>query len=137
MAELKGCDCYHNSSESLSSIISANQDDAIVCGEVMAADATTSTTFLGDTGASHHIVHRREYFSELSPLPRPFSINQVQGKVAVTHWGTVMLEVDSAWGKRPLRLTNVLLIDTKEFNILSLQKTRAADFIPVYDEVKC
>ena len=65
----------------------------------MAADAAKSTTFLGDTGASHHIVHKREYFAELSPLPRPFKINQVQGTVEVTHWGKVMLEVDSASGK--------------------------------------
>ena len=102
----------------------------------MVADAANSTTFIGDTGASHHIVHKREYFSELSPLPGPFTINQVQGTVAVTHWGTFMLEVDSAWGKRPLRLTKVLLIESMGFNILSLQKMRAANFIPVYDEVE-
>ena len=56
--------------------------------------------------------------------------------MAVTHWGTVMLEVDSAWRKRPLRLTNVLLIESMDFNILSLQNIRAAIFIPVYDEVE-
>ena len=136
VAELQSCDSHHDSLVSLPTITSTLQADATVCGEVMAADSAKSTTFLGDTGASHHIVHKREYFWELSPLQGSFTINQVQGTVQVTHWGTVMLEVDSAWGKRPLRLTNVLLIDTMYFNILSLQKMRAADFIPVYDEVE-
>ena len=65
-----------------------------VCGEAMAIGAEKSSTFLGDTGASHHIVCKREHFRELSALPGPFRINLVQGTVAVTHWGTVVLEVD-------------------------------------------
>ena len=73
---------------------------------------------------------------ELSPLPGPFQINRVQGKVKVTYWGTVMLEVDSTSGKQPLRLTNVLLIESMDFNILSLQKLRADGFIPVYIEAE-
>ena len=105
-------------------------------GAVMGNDAAKSTTFLGDTGASHHIVHKRGYFSELSPLSGPFHINQVQGKIKVTYMGTVILEVDSASGKQPLRLTNVLLIESMDFNILSLQKLRAVGFIPVYAEVE-
>ena len=47
-----------------------------------------------------------------------------------------MLEVDSASGKQPLWLTKVLLIESMDFNILSLQKLCAANFIPVYDEVE-
>ena len=143
VAELESCDFHHDSSVSLLSVIPALQNDATMGGEVMAAngavvqiDSAKSTTFLGDTGASHHIVHKRGYFSELSPLPGPFHINQVQGKIQVTYWGTVMVEVDSAIGKQPLRLTNVLLIESMEFNILSLQKMRAAGFIPVYAEVE-
>ena len=92
--------------------------------EAMAENAitTTSTDFLGDTGASHHIVHKREYFSELFPLPGALKIHQVQGTVSVTRRGTVLLQVDSASGKEPLRLTNVLYIDSMQLNILSMQK---------------
>ena len=43
-----------------------------------------------------------------------------------------MLEVDSATGKLKLRLDNVLLIES--FNILSLQKLRAAEFFYVFRE---
>ena len=99
-------------------------------GAVIQNDAAKSTTFLGDTGASHHIVHKRGYFFELSPLPGPFHINRVQGKIQVTYWGTVMVEVDSAIGKQPLRLTNVLLIESMEFNILPYKKcVRLASFL--------
>ena len=105
--------------------------------EAMAENAitTTSTDFLGDTGASHHIVHKREYFSELFPLPGALKIHQVEGTVIVTHWGMILLQVDSAPGKEPLRVTNALYIDSMQFNILSMQKLRSAGFIPVYNEV--
>ena len=105
---------------------------------IMAASniLTSPTEFLGDTGASHHIAHRLDYFSEIFPLPGNFKIHQVQGTVTVTHWGTVILEVDSSHGKKPLRLTNRLYIDSMRFNILSLQKLREAGFIPVYSEIQ-
>ena len=45
-----------------------------------------------------------------------------------------MLEVDSATGKQKLRLDNVL-IESMSFNILSLQKLRAADFFYVFREI--
>ena len=45
------------------------------------------------------------------------------------------MEVDSASGKKPLRLTDVLFIDSMSFNILSMPKLRAASFILVYNEV--
>ena len=51
-----------------------------------------------------------------------FNRQQVQGTVVVTHSGIVILEVESIHGKVPLRLTNVLFIESMEFNILSLQK---------------
>ena len=136
VVELTSCDFHHDLSVSLPSVPSALQDDEEMCGEAMAVGAEKSSTFLGDTGASHHIVCKREYFSELSPLPRPFRINQVQGSVAVTHWGTVVLEVDGDNGKQPFWLMEVLLIESMDFNILSLQKLRAAGYIPVYDKVE-
>ena len=56
--------------------------------------------------------------------------------MAVTHWGTVVLEVDGDKGKQPLLLVEVLLIETMDFNIVSLQKLRAAGFIQVSDKVE-
>ena len=85
MVELKSCDSHHDSSVSPLSVTSAIQNDALVFCEAMAADAAKSMTLLGVTGASHHIVHKRKYFSELSPLPGLFTINHVQGTAAVTH----------------------------------------------------
>ena len=79
-------------------------------GETMAVGVEKSTTFVTDTGASHHMVYKREFFRELLPLQEPFRINQVQGTVEVTHWGTVVLEVDGEKGKQKLTLTEVLLI---------------------------
>ena len=69
VAELKSCDFHHDSLVSLPSVPSALQDATHVCGEAMAVGATKSSTFLGDTGASHNIVCKREYFTKLSPLP--------------------------------------------------------------------
>ena len=104
--------------------------------EAMAAHSDDkSTAFLANSGASHHICHKREFFTDLTPLPGPFNIQQAQGTVAVTHSGTVVLEVDSVHGKVLFRLTNVLFIDSLHFNILSLQKLVEGDFIPLYNEV--
>ena len=94
-----------------------------------------STEFLADSGTSHHICHKREFFTDLTPLPGPFNIQQVQGTVAVTHSGAIILEVDSIHGKVPFKLTNVMFIDSLPFNILSLQKLVEGDFIPVYNEI--
>ena len=79
----------------------------MVWGAAMAVGADKSTTFLADTGTSHHIVHNREFFWEMLPLPGPFRINRVQGTV-----------------------------EGMDFNIVSSQKFRAANFIPVYDKVE-
>ena len=135
MAELNSRDSHRDSSVSLPSVPSALQDVRDVCGEAIAIGVAKLSTFLGDTGASHHIVCKREYFMDLSPLPAssPFKINQVQETVAVTYWERVVLEVDGDKGKQPLRLSKVLLIDNMDFNILSLQKLKTANFIPVYD----
>ena len=76
---------------------------------IMAANniLTPSTDFLGDTGASHHIAHRLDYFSEIFPLLGVSKIHQVQGTITATHWGTIILEVDSSHGKKPLSLVVV------------------------------
>ena len=80
-------------------------------GEALAImnDSSLSTSFLADTGASHHICHDSSYFCDLSPPPSPFIVNRVDGSVDVTHVGTVALEVDSEVGKQFLKLENVLL----------------------------
>ena len=69
------------------------------------------------------------------PLSSPFNTQQVRGTVAVTHSGTIILEVDPVHGKVPFTLTNVLFIDSLPFNIPSLQKLVEGDFIPVYNEI--
>ena len=77
--------------------------DIDTMAEALAADGlpTSATTWLGDTGASHHICHRKEFFTNLQPLDGPFKIKQVQGTVDVTHHGTVTLQVDTGTGKYP------------------------------------
>ena len=66
---------------------------------VIASLSTSPTTFLANSGASHHICHDRYFFCKLSPFQGHFKVNQVQGSIDVTHSGTVMLEVDLATGK--------------------------------------
>ena len=102
---------------------------------VLAADhlTTSPTTWLCDTSASHHIRHRREFFTTLEPISGTFRIKQVQGTIDVTHHGTIMLQVDSATGKRQIKLSNVLLIKSMQFNILSLQKVLATGYIYTFN----
>ena len=66
-------------------------------GEVLVSmdNSSLPTSFLADTGASHHICHDPSYFCTLSLLPGPFKVNHVDGSVDVTHCGTVILEVDA------------------------------------------
>ena len=149
MAEFQECDSHHNYVQPIPVTFSTMHFGEFLLGdlqlapsidnnsnEAMAAHVVDrSTEFLGDTGASHHIAHKREYFMDLTPLSGPFNIQQVQGKIAVTHSGTVILEVDSQHGKTALRLTNVLFIESMQFNILFLQQLLAADFIPVFNEI--
>ena len=51
------------------------------------------------------------------------------------HWGTVIVDVDYASGKKPLRKTEVLYIDSLNFNIQSMQILRAASLILVFNEI--
>ena len=106
-------------------------------GEVFASgcQSTLSTTFLADSGASHHICHDRSMFTNLVPFKGKYKVNQVYGSLKVTHSGTVILEVDGATGKEKLRLQNVLLIECISFNIFSLQKCREADFFYIFKEL--
>ena len=98
-------------------------------------NSSISTSFLADTGASHHICHDPSYFNSLSPLPEPFMVNHVDGSVEVKHIGTVTLEVDAEVGKQILRLNNVLFMPSMHFNIVSLQRLRAAKFIYTFNEI--
>ena len=149
MAELHECDSHHNFVQQMPDISSTMSFGESLLGdlqlapsidsnrnEAMASQAVNkSMEFLADTRASHHIAHKREFFMDLTPLSRPFNIQQVQGKIAVTHSGTVIMEVDSKHGETALRLTNVLFIESMQFNILFLQQLLAADFIPVFNEI--
>lgn len=94
---------------------------------------TTSTTWLCDSGASHHICHCRDMFSTIEPMTKKFRIKQVEGFIDIKFHGTVILHVDSAGGKQQLTLSNVLLIETMQFNIFSLQKLLAADWIYTFN----
>ena len=81
--------------------LSLISQEVIMEGEILAIHVidTKPADFLGDTGASHHIVHKLEYFSKLFPLLGIFQIKQVQGTAKVTHWGTIILQVDFSSGK--------------------------------------
>ena len=104
---------------------------------VLAADSlpTSPTSWLGDTGASHHFCHIRDFFTNLVPFSSLFKIQQVLGIIDVTHHGTVTLRVDSASGKTSITLTNVLLVESMQFNIISLQRLRAAGYVYIFDEI--
>ena len=85
------CDSHHGSKVSEpdgESMLGELSTIDISGAEVLISDSlsSTSSTFLGDSGASHHICHKKELFTELSPIPGQFKISQVQGTVDVTHW---------------------------------------------------
>ena len=131
MVELTHGDSHHSVEMLQQSTDSSSTGEALATGLM----SSSSTTFLADSGASHHICHDRASFYKLAPLPGPFKMNQVQGSIDVFHSGSVMLEVDSADGKGRFRLDNVLLIETMQFNTISLQKLRAADLLYVFREI--
>ena len=80
MAELKECDSHHKSLQQMPNISTSEFDKY----EAMAAHVDgKSTDFLADTGASHHICHRKEFFAELTPLSGPFEIQQVVGPESI------------------------------------------------------
>ena len=53
----------------------------------------------------------------------------------MTHSGTVILEVDAESGTQLLKLENVLYMPSMLFNIISLQRLRAANFVYTFNEI--
>ena len=103
--------------------------------KIMLLGAANLRSDLMHTGASHHTTHDMDNYTSFSKLDKPYSIQQVQGDVLVTHSGSVILITDSAHGPIPLRLNNVLYIPTMSFSILSLQKLVDANYVPVFGEI--
>ena len=95
VAEFAHSDSHHSVQIQRSEVQGGVQDEH--AGEVLVgmANSTLSTSFLADTGASHHICHDTSYFGTLSSLPGPFQVHHVDSSVDVTHSGQVILEVDS------------------------------------------
>lgn len=81
-------------------------------GEVCALHSSTkdASKFVCDSGASHHICCDKRLFTSLEPFKGKFKILQVSGELEVTHWGTILVEVDGKYGKETLKLGNVLLL---------------------------
>ena len=71
----------------------------------------------------------------MSLLPGPLKVNHVDSSVDFTHCETVIPEVDSDSGKQSLRLANFLFVPSMHFNIVSLQRLRAANFIYTFNEI--
>lgn len=61
---------------------------------------------------------------------------RVAGELEVTHYGTVVLEVNGKHGKEKLSLGNVLLFRCMKFNFFSLQKAKQNNFYYGFEEVK-
>ena len=92
--------------------------------------------WLGDTGSSHHIKSTRAGMTDVENCPPGTKIRQVQGVVDVEEWGTVLLEVDGANGKRIMKLHETLIVPHINVNLFSLQRVLNHGFIPVYGEVE-
>ena len=75
-------------------------------------------------------------YTTFERINKPYRIQQVQGEVLVTHWGTVQLVTQSASGPRHILLSEILYIPTMTFNLLYLQKIINANYIPVFAEIK-
>ena len=135
VAEFAHSDSHHSVQIQQSEVQGGVQDEH--AGEVLVgmANSTLLTSSLADTGASHHICHDISYFNTLSSLLGPFQVHHVDGSVDVTHSGQVILEVDSDSKKQLLMLENVLLMPSMHFNIISLQRLRAANFVYIFNEV--
>ena len=95
-----------------------------------------SNIWLADSGASHHTSCNTTNYTTFERIDKPYKIQQVQGEVLVTHWGTVQLVTHSASGPRHLLLSEVLYIPTMTFNLLSLQNIINANYIPMFAEIK-
>ena len=92
--------------------------------------------WLGDTGSSYYIKSTRAGMINVEKCPPDTKIRQVQGVVNVQEWGTILLEVDGADGKRIMRLHETLIVPSINVNLFSLQRVLKNGFLPVYDEVE-
>ena len=92
--------------------------------------------WLGDTGSSHHIMSSGAGMINVEKCPPCTKIRQVQGTVDVQEWGTVLLEVDGADGKRIMRLHETLIVPSINVNLFSLQRVIKKGYLPVYGEVE-
>ena len=92
--------------------------------------------WLGDTGSSHHIKSTRAEMIDVENCPPGTKIRQVQGDVDVKEWGTMLLEVDGANGKRIMKLHETLIVPSIKVNVFSLQRVISKGYLPVYGEVE-
>lgn len=74
-------------------------------------------------------------FTTMEPFKGRFTIMQVERELEVTHFGTIVLEVDGKFRKERLSIGNVLLLECMEFNIFSLQKARQGDYVYGFDAI--
>ena len=93
-------------------------------------------TWLGDSGSSHHIKSSSAGMVNVTKCPPGTKIRQVQGVVEVKEWGTVLLQVDGADGKRTIKLEETLIVPDIKVNLFSLQRVIKRGFLPVYGEVE-
>lgn len=78
---------------------------------------------------------RSEYVHKADSVCKGFKIHRVDGEIEITHYGTVVLEVDGTIGKEKLVLHDVLLLECMNFNIYSLQRARQDGFSYGFDKI--
>ena len=74
-------------------------------------------TWLGDSGASHHIKSSSSGMINVCNCPPGTTIRQVQGTIPVEQWGSVLLQVDGANGKNTIRLDETLNVPCISVNL--------------------
>lgn len=91
-------------------------------GEAASTGTDLSDIWLGDSGATNHIKSTSENMVDVEDCPPGTKIRQVQGTVDVRQWGTVLLQVDAAEGKKIIRLTECLIVPQISVNLFSMQR---------------
>ena len=135
VAKFAHSDSHHSVRMQQSEVQGGVRDEHAGEALVSMVNSTLSTSFLADTGASHHICHDTSYFSKLSSLSGPFQVHHVDGSGDVTHSGQLILEVNSDSGTQLLVLENVLYMPSMLYNIISLQRLRATNFVYIFNEI--
>ena len=69
-----------------------------------AAMIENESPYIYDTGASHHFVSQKKFFSDLNSCPRPFRFDQAIGTVSIQQQGKAQLK----FGNVTLQLNNAL-----------------------------